>query len=59
VEVTIKSKDDEDHKKLTKTAVIFLALGSCALVVLVIAVIVHIARKLHKKSRQREDYVEV
>lgn len=57
VEVTIKLKDDEDNKKLTKTGVILLALGLCVLVVL--AVVAVVAWRFHKKSRQREDYAEV
>ena len=48
--------DDEDHKKLTTMEAIFLAMGLCVLVFLVIAVVL-VARK--KKSRQREDYIEV
>ena len=49
--------DDDDDKKLTKTGIILLAFGLSMLAVLV--VVAAVACKLHKKTRQRQDYDEV
>ena len=49
--------DDDDDKKLTKTGIILLAFGLSMLAVLVVVAVV--ACRLHKKTRQRQDYDEV
>ena len=54
--VSLYVSDDEDDKKLTKTDVILLALGLCTLAVLVV---VFLACRFCKKTRQRQEYDEV
>ena len=58
--VSLYVSDAEDDKKLTKTGVILLAFGLCILAVLVaVRVVALVACRLHKKTRQRQDYDEV
>ena len=55
--VSLYVSGDEDDKKLTKTGVILLVLGLCTLAVLVVMTVV--ACRLHKKTRQSQEYESV